>query len=157
MLDMEKHKQNKQDNLTRKERIALRELIQNPNLVINKADKGSTIVVEDREDYVRNAMSHLGDTSVYKPLAEDISHTLQLDILQKLKVLKTHGMFKQTWYDFCKSPDSFRTSRLYFLKKIHKNPMSFRPIVSSCNSITEPMSQFVDKWLQPLVKNFPHI
>ena len=56
--------------------------------MINKADKGSTIVVEDREDYVRNALSHLGDTSVYKPLAEVISHTLQLDILQKLKLIK---------------------------------------------------------------------
>ena len=48
MLDAEKHKQNKRDNLTRKERIALRELITNPHIIINKADKGSTIVVEDR-------------------------------------------------------------------------------------------------------------
>ena len=53
MLDTEKYKQNKQDNLTRKERIALRELILNPHVVINKADKGSTIVVEDREEYIK--------------------------------------------------------------------------------------------------------
>ena len=51
MLDTDKYKQ---DNLTSKERIALRELIQNRHLVINKADKGSTIVVEDREDYIKN-------------------------------------------------------------------------------------------------------
>ena len=38
--------QTKQDNLTRKERITIRELILNPWIVINKADKGSTIVVE---------------------------------------------------------------------------------------------------------------
>lgn len=68
MLNVDKHKQNKQDNLTRKERIALKDLIKNPHIVINKADKGSTIVVEDREDYVRNAMSHLNDPTVYKPL-----------------------------------------------------------------------------------------
>ena len=59
MLDTEKYKQNKQDNLTRKERIAHRELITNPHIIINKADKGSTIVVEDREEYIRNAMMHL--------------------------------------------------------------------------------------------------
>ena len=34
-----KHKQNKTDNLTRRERKALNELINNPTLIINKADK----------------------------------------------------------------------------------------------------------------------
>ena len=33
--------------------------------------------------------------------------------------------------------------------------MGIRPIVSSCESITEKISQFVDKWLQPYVKNLP--
>ena len=41
------------------------------------------------------------------------------------------------------------------LEKIHKNPMGIRTIVSSCNSITEPISQFADRWLQPHVKNLP--
>ena len=47
-LDESKYKQNKSDNLTRKERLALTELTHNRNLIINKADKGTTIVVEDR-------------------------------------------------------------------------------------------------------------
>ena len=35
--------------------------------------------------------------------------------------------------------------------------MGIRPIVSSCESITERISQFVDKWLQPYMymKNLP--
>ena len=33
--------------------------------------------------------------------------------------------------------------------------MGIRPIVSSCESITEKISQFVDKWLQPYVKSLP--
>ena len=60
-----------------------------------------------------------------------------------------------TWHEFCKPPLNYRTSKLYFLKKIHKNPMGIRPIVSSCDSITEKISQFVDKWLQPYVQNLP--
>ena len=71
MLDTEKYKQNK------KERIALRELILDPHIVINKADKGSTIVVEDRDKYIRNAKVHLNDPFVYKPLYNDISPTLK--------------------------------------------------------------------------------
>ena len=157
MLDAEKYKQNKTDNLTRRERIALRNLIENPYIVINKADKGSTIVVEDRDKYISNAMLHLNDPTVYKPLAEDISPTLKESTLNKLRLLRNNGLLKQTWFEFCKPPKQTRTSRLYFLKKIHENPMGIRPIVSSCNTINEPIFQFVDWWLQPHVKNFPHI
>ena len=57
--------------------------------------------------------------------------------------------------DFCSPPAEHRTARLYFLKKIHKNPMSIRPIVSSINSITENLSKFVDFWLQPIMKKLP--
>ena len=33
--------------------------------------------------------------------------------------------------------------------------MGIRPIVSSCDSITEKISQFVDRWLQPYVTSLP--
>ena len=33
--------------------------------------------------------------------------------------------------------------------------MGIHPIVSSCESITENMSQFVDRWLQPYVRSLP--
>ena len=102
-------------------------------------------MVEDRDEYIKNAMLHLHDTNIYKPLREDISPTLKELIIKK-------GFLKQTWFEFCKPLKQTRTSRLYFLKK---NPMGIRPIVSSCNNITEPISQFADKWLQPHVKNLP--
>ena len=37
------------DNLTRNQRIALANFSKRTDIVINKADKGSTIVVQDRE------------------------------------------------------------------------------------------------------------
>jgi len=39
--------------------------------------------------------------------------------------------------------------------KKHKNPMGLRPIVSNCNSLTKNLSQFVDYWLQPIMKAQP--
>ena len=138
MLNTDKHKQNKQDNLTRKERLALRELINNPHIVINKADKGSTIVVEDRDEYISNAMVHLNNPNVYEPLHTGISPTLKELITEELKALRNNGFLKQAWFEFCKPPKQTRTSRLYFLKKVHKNPMGIRPIVGSCNSIQNP-------------------
>ena len=63
VVNKHKHKQNESDNLTRMERKALNELINNPTLVINKADKGSTIVIQDRSDYITEAMKHLTHTN----------------------------------------------------------------------------------------------
>jgi len=45
-------KQNVKDNLTKNERIALSNLTQCTDIVINKADKGSTIVILTRSDYI---------------------------------------------------------------------------------------------------------
>ena len=155
MMKEHKHKQNKSDNLTRDERQAINQLINNPTIIINKADKGSTIVVQDRSDYIAEAMKHLNDQTTYKPLKENTTHKAK-DILNlKLDALHKNGFLLTSWYQFCKPPMKHRTSKLYFLKKIHKNPMGIRPIVSSCESITEKISQFVDKWLQPYVKNLP--
>ena len=91
MLNTNKYKQDKRDNLTRKERFALRELINNPHIVINKADKGSTIFVEDGNEYISSAMIHLNDPKVYKPLHRHLSHT------KRTNHRKTQSIKKQ-WF-----------------------------------------------------------
>ena len=52
-------------NLSRRERKALLELKCDKDLVINKADKGSTIVVQNRTDYIKTALEHLNDPVTY--------------------------------------------------------------------------------------------
>ena len=68
-------------------RKALNELINNPTLIINKANKGSTIVVQDRRDYIAKAMKHLADPNTYKKLQENITHKLKEVITAKLEIL----------------------------------------------------------------------
>ena len=68
--------------------------------MINKADKGSTIVVKDRDEYVSNAIVHLNNLNVYEPLHIDISPTLKELITEILKALKNHGLLKQAWFEF---------------------------------------------------------
>ena len=55
-------------------------------------------------------------------------------------------------YSFWVPAENAKLARIYFLKKIHKNPQGIRPIVSCCQS---SVSQFVDYWLQPHVKTLP--
>ena len=47
------------DNITRAERIALERLALNEDIIINKADKGSTVVVRNKTDYVAEGLKHL--------------------------------------------------------------------------------------------------
>ena len=44
-------------NLNRRERGALKELTSDHNLIINRADKGSTVVVRNRADYVQEGLA----------------------------------------------------------------------------------------------------
>ena len=61
----------------------------------------------------------------------------------------------ETTHSFLKQEESPKTQRLYFLKKLHKTPISVRPIVSGTGGITEKVSAFLDHFLQPLLTNIP--
>ena len=58
--------QNKYNNLTREERRALYDLKNDKNIVIKSADKGSAVVVWDREDCNKDAEKQLGDKDIYE-------------------------------------------------------------------------------------------
>ena len=100
-------------------------------------------------------MTHLNDVRIYTKFKQDPTPILKESILSKLKSVKGGGFLAESWFSFCCPPDSHRTSRVYFLKKIRMNPHGIRPIVSSCGSITENISTFIDHWLQPYVKELP--
>ena len=55
----------KYNNLTSKEQQVLYDLKNDKNIVIEGADKGSAVVVWDREDYIKEAEKQLGDSDVY--------------------------------------------------------------------------------------------
>ena len=142
-------------NLTRNERSALKELTSNTDLVINKADKGSTIVVRHRTDYVREGLEHLNDTNTYIQLDRDYTTDVTDIIKSTLQQLKTGGLLSPRMVEYCLPPPVPRTSQIYFLTKIHKNPMAIRPIVSTVNSPTVNLAEFLDYYLQPIMKRLP--
>ena len=142
-------------NLTISERKALKELMNDNSIVINKADKGSTIVVQNHKDYALEGLKHLSDASVYMRLPLDTTPFVDIKVNKFIDKLYEEGHINKDMANFCRPPRTVRTARLYFLLKVHKNPMGIRPIVSCVNNATENMSQFVDIWLQPLMKALP--
>ena len=61
----------KYNNLTSKERQALHDLKSDTNIVIKGTDKGSAVVVWDREDYTKEEEKWLGDSDVYEEVPDD--------------------------------------------------------------------------------------
>ena len=142
-------------NLTINERKALRELMDDNSIVINKADKGSTIVVQNHTDYAQKGLAHLNDEAVYMRLPHDTTEFVEMKVVRLLNKFYREGHINKDMLEFCLPPHRIRTARLYFLLKVHKNPMGIRPIVSCVNNATENLSQYVDIWLQPLMKALP--
>ena len=63
--------EDKYNNRTSKERQALYDLKNDKNTVIKGDDKGSAVVVWDREDYIKEAEKRLRDSDVYEEVPDD--------------------------------------------------------------------------------------
>ncbi|KAL5517767.1 hypothetical protein EMCRGX_G003381 [Ephydatia muelleri] len=124
-------------------------------VIINQADKGSTIVLLDRKTYVAEGHKHLADPETYTRLEHDITDKIKQTIETKLDNLYKSGLLTKRQCEFCYPPESHRTSLMYFLIKLHKNPHTYRPICSCVNSIMANISGFLDFWLKQAVVLLP--
>ena len=58
-------------NLSKEQRSGLKELSDNPEIIIKKVDKGSAVVVMNTIDYLREGYRQLGDGKYYTKLPND--------------------------------------------------------------------------------------
>jgi len=82
-------------NLTREEKEAMKSLKEDTSIVIKEADKGSAVVVWDREDYLQEAAKQLGDNETYDEVFGDCISPLIKTIKSTLSKINTRG-------DICK-------------------------------------------------------
>ena len=82
------------NNLTIKERKALYDLKNDRNIIIKGADKGSAVVVWDREDYIKEAEKQLGVSDVYEEVPDD-AEPLISTIHTTLEKIRKRGDLKK--------------------------------------------------------------
>lgn len=152
------------NNLKTEEVSALFELKKKKHIVIKPADKGSAVVILDREQYVYEIKRQLSDNIYYKKLDKPIfMETIPLiqEILLKLKKKK---FINAKQFGYLKGDLQPRERRFYILPKIHKDPKTWtipfqipkgRPIVSDCGSETYFTAEFLDYFLNPLSNRHP--
>ena len=140
------------NNLTKEERNALYNLRDDPTIIIKGADKGSAVVVWDRDDYLKEAPKQLEDKDVYEEVQNDPS-TLINTIMRALEKIRIRGDLSNDTLNYFLVKDP-KFARFYLLPKIHKrlHNVPGRPVISNCGFYTENISSFLDHHLQPIAQ-----
>ncbi|XP_047989338.1 uncharacterized protein LOC125228720 [Leguminivora glycinivorella] len=136
-------------NVTTEERLALKNLRANENILVLKADKGNATVVMDSTDYDDKIRLLLNDTNVYKPVSYDPTARVTRRIRAVIRDYRE--LFQDDVFDRLHRPRIVQSPKLYGLPKVHKANVPLRPIVSQIASPTYDLAKHVASVLQPLV------
>ena len=141
---------NKYNNLTREKRGAPFDLKNDKTIVIKGADKGSAVVVWDRDDYIQEAEKQLGDREIYEGVSNDPQPLIDT-IHKAVEKIRKRGDLSADNIKYFIVKD-VRFARFHLLPKIHKRLENVpgRPVISNCGFYTENVSAFLDFHLQPL-------
>ncbi|CAJ0958904.1 unnamed protein product [Ranitomeya imitator] len=140
-------------NLSRSEKVALRSLRDNKQIIIKPADKGGAIVVMDRTSYSQEIHRQLSDQETYAIIQRDPTTIVRSKINGVITHYLDRNIIDKKTATFLSNLHPI-TPVFYVLPKIHKslvNPPG-RPIVASTDSILSPLSILLEKVLTPLVK-----
>ena len=140
-------------NLSREEKQAMQSLRDDSSIVIKEADKGSAVVVWDREDYLQEASRQLGEEITYEKILGDCVSPLISTVKNCLLGINKRGDISKETLDYF-LVENPRMGRFYMLPKIHKRLFDVpgRPVISNSGYFTENISAFVDYHLQPLAR-----
>ena len=138
------------DNLSREERQALRNLRSRQDIIIKPADKGSSVVIMSRDDYISEGVRQLSNQSTYQKLNEDPTQKHLEKVRESVEDLEEENDVKKHMV-----PKTANCPNLYFLPKIHKPNNPGRPIVSGCSCPTAQISKYLDHHLRPFVAKLP--
>ncbi len=145
-------------NLTPLEQKTLREIKNNPEITIAAADKNLGPVGINTSQYIEWGMKHLMDTSTYELLTEesafDAARNLSREIFEwtrRHRESVPNEVIHYIRYHLDKAnKDPF--GYFYLLIKLHKSPISTRPVCSDCASLPHALGKWVNTQLQPIVQ-----
>ncbi|CAJ0937220.1 unnamed protein product [Ranitomeya imitator] len=148
--------QKPQKNLTVDENKAMRDICSWEDTVVRAADKGGKIVLLSRSYYVAEAERPLLNNEIYLPLASSPLVKFKTELRSLLRRHVEAGVITRRKAERL-LPEYPSKPHWYHIPKVHKSVIHppGRPIVAGIGSLTEPLSQFIDWLLRPLLKDVP--
>ena len=130
------------------EQKAMNELKKDTNKFILTADKGTCLVVMDKEEYINKAQDLLKEDTC-RVIPDDPTNKQKNKLIQLLKKIKMEGGINEENYRKM-YPTGAGIPKFYGLPKVHKAGVPPRPIVSSRGSVTYNTSKELARILKPL-------
>ena len=131
--------------LTPELKKAAEELKENVNIVIRKADKSSTFVILDKDDYSNKIASILGDTSKFKKITKNPTVDLKARLNRTIRqVNKITGAPKLPLIE-----GDHKLGYAYANIKTHKHGFPLRPIISQIPSVTYNLAKRLNGLITP--------
>ena len=143
-----------------KKHIVLKRLQKKEKIVILRADKGNSVVIVNKDDYMNGIMDIINDRSKFKKLSTGPILNRENKLQRFLRELENKGKIDSEIYGKI-YPIGSQPARIYGLPKIHKQRASntipaFRPIVSSIRTYNYQLSKFLCSMLSPYIpKEYP--
>jgi len=127
--------------------------IKNNKLIIKPADKNLGLTIMNLEWYENQVMKHLNSDAYIREIPDlrKIKGNLY-DI--KEKVFKKFTSSKELYLSWTDKSKMWKTPEFYVIPKLHKNPVSSRPIVPSHTWITTEASKWLDAFFKNIVSKF---
>uniref|UniRef100_A0A8C5MZ48 Reverse transcriptase domain-containing protein n=1 Tax=Leptobrachium leishanense TaxID=445787 RepID=A0A8C5MZ48_9ANUR len=142
------------NNMSKKEREALKILKEDKNTIIKPADKGGGIVLMTKTKYIEECVRQLSDNNTYKIMKKDPTSDMKITLMALLNEGRINNILNKKEYEYL-SINHPKIPTFYILPKLHKNRENppGRPIISGIGSISSRLSEYIDIFLQPVVKN----
>ena len=146
-------------NITLQERSAINVLRNNKAIVINVADKGNNVVIQNKCDYISEILNQLNSHNHYERLVEPLYPSTAIKLTKILTKLRALDFITPKQFLYLSPPPNPRPRRLYTLPKIHKPPAQWfvpfkippgRPIISDIDSESYHIAEYINHFLQPL-------
>lgn len=142
-----KWKKRKQDNMTKDERQALRNLKNMENIIIVPADKGGKIVIMNRNEYINKIEEKLNDSKTYEKVQDPTNKAKKKIAKLADKLFQAKRINQATKFELT-SIDDLPTIRGQ--PKIHKQNNPMRIITCARNTMTAPISRFTFSFVKQL-------
>ena len=136
-------------SIPKEEAKAIKELKKDQERITLTADKGVSMVVMDKDEYIKKS-----EELLHQPTYKELTTDPTTKLIGLLKTIKAEGGIDNTTYKRL-YPTGARSPKYYGPPKIHKTGVPLRPIISSRGSATYETAKELAKILKPLVGRSP--
>lgn len=141
-------------NISPSESSALHSLLNNADIIIRPADKGSGVVVLNKAEYIDKLHQEMVSSNSYVEVEKDVTRIATQQVKKVVNKMYNEGSItgdlKQ--YMLPKYPEP---GKLKGNPKLHKQSVPLRTIVSGVNTPTEKMAEVAETELKEFVEKSP--